>query len=201
MDLQKVASQRANTGARLRVIRELAGIPESFTEKELEKPLYFGRMIQNTDYILKTKEGRLLATAKALGVDVASLFGARGLALAHDAETPTPVDDAETTFIPRSESNGSETPPAAGQNADESMPEFPDDEPQDGEQAEFERLTAVLDQYMTYKEALDVPTSKGNPYEIARKELDSETATVESRGKMIERVRGFLIARHVRGVA
>jgi len=75
MEYQKHGRQRANTGARLRVTRELVGLPIALTEKQIEKPVLFGRIVQNTSHILQTPEGRIMATAQALGIDVASLFG------------------------------------------------------------------------------------------------------------------------------
>jgi hypothetical protein len=85
IELQKAASQRAATGARLRVIRQLTGMPESFAEKNIQKPLYFGRMIQNMKYILAEGElnnstvteetrqamiNRLMVYLKAKGINV-----------------------------------------------------------------------------------------------------------------------------------
>jgi hypothetical protein len=208
LELQKVASQRANTGARLRVIRELAGMPEAFAEKDIKNPLYFGRMIQNTDYILKTPEGRAMATAKALGVDIATLFGGRKL--------PGPDQDQPET-PPASNPPAGERPPdrltenqnsaanLAAEASAENEPDFPDDtesEAQQQEQTEFMRLTSILEEYMTYKEYLNVITKSGtNPYELAQAELDNKTATVESRSKMIDRIKAFLISKKVPGVA
>ena len=63
LEYTKVARQRAETGARLRVIRELTNMPTAFSKAEAEKPLIFGRIAQNTDYILQTPEGRAMASA------------------------------------------------------------------------------------------------------------------------------------------
>ena len=77
LELTKVARQRAATGARLRVIRQITGMPSAFEKAEIEKPFVFTCVVQNTDFILKTPEGRAMATAQALGWDEASLFGAK----------------------------------------------------------------------------------------------------------------------------
>jgi hypothetical protein len=74
LEYMKVARARASTGARLRVIRQLTGMPVTFTEQELTKPLVFSRIVQNTDYILATPEGRQMAVATALGVN-RNLYG------------------------------------------------------------------------------------------------------------------------------
>lgn len=76
LDYAKIARQRASTGARLRVIRQLTGMPVTFTENETAKPLVFSRIVQNTDFILGTKEGRMMAIAAATGV-AAQLYGQR----------------------------------------------------------------------------------------------------------------------------
>jgi hypothetical protein len=55
---------------------------------------------------------------------------------------------------------------------------------------------------MAFKEYLDTTTKSGtNPYKMAQDELSSKTATEESRSKMITRIRDFLIAKKVPGVA
>jgi hypothetical protein len=77
IDYMKFARQRAETGARLRVTHELTGMPAAYAPGQIDKGLVFGRVVQNTSYILQTPEGRALATAQALGLDVASLYGRR----------------------------------------------------------------------------------------------------------------------------
>jgi hypothetical protein len=205
LELQKVASQRANTGARLRVIRELAGMPEAFAEKDIQKPLYFGRMIQNTDYILKTPEGRAMATAKALGVDMSALFGSKKPDLAAAAAATETVVAGNTTSGEDTEGNPqSENAAQLAADAANDEPDFPDDPPNEGqgEETEFERLTATLEEYMTFKEYLDTTTKSGtNPYKLAQAELDNKNATEDSRRTMITRVRDFLIAKKISGVA
>jgi len=206
LELQKVAAQRANTGARLRVIRELVGMPVAFTKDELGKPLYFGRIVQNTDYILKTPEGRTMATAKALGVDIATLFGKPSLPSATAAqEADYTVTGAAPTEPeqqkPEDNSSGDNlADQAAGEDVD-----FPVDETevQQAEKSKFEEFSIVLEQYMdSYKEHLNIVVNNGvNPYELAMNERNNKNATVESRSKMVTRLRDFLIKRKVPGVA
>ena len=198
LELQKVAPQRANTGARLRVIRELVGMPTAFEAKDVEKPLLFGRIVQNTEYILKTPEGRAMATAKALGVDIATLFGKSSPALVNE---PPPAKKTETDdrAEPEPTSNTNTANLAAAAAADDDV-DFPVDE-NETELAEFERLTLVLEQYTTFKEYLNVIVQNGvNPYQLAQKELNNPDATVESRSKMVERIRDYLIKKQVPGV-
>lgn len=76
IELSKVARARASTGARLRVIRQLTGMPVALTAAEKSKPLVFSRIVQNTDYILGTKEGKMMAIAMATGA-ANMLYGQR----------------------------------------------------------------------------------------------------------------------------
>ena len=206
LELQKVATQRANTGARLRVIRELVGMPTAFDSKDIDKPLYFGRMVQNTEYILKTPEGRTMATAKALGMDISTLFGRPSLPPA----AATVVEDADITPAEKTNPEPEQKPEGNGnaanladQAANDDV-DFPADENevQQAEKARLDELTYTLEQYMSYKEYLNIKTGSGvNPYELAMAELNNKNATIESRSKMIDRVRDFLVKKHVPGVA
>jgi len=100
MEYRKHGKQRAQTGARLRVIRELTGMPTALTAEEISKPLVFARIVQNTGYILSTPEGKALATIQALGMDAAALWGRKnGLPEAEGLEreireVPPEPDDA-----------------------------------------------------------------------------------------------------------
>lgn len=67
LDYAKVARQRASTGARVRVIRQLTGMPVTFSQADVAKPLVFSRIVQNTDFILSTHEGKMMAIAMATG--------------------------------------------------------------------------------------------------------------------------------------
>lgn len=203
LEYTKVARQRAATGARLRVIRQLIGMPAAFERTDAARPFVFTRIVQNTDYILKTPEGRALATAQALGWETSALFG-------KNTAVAAPLVSAEEAYTtPAEETSAPEGGGAAGNAAAEAAasdePDFPadnDGQPQQEQETEFTRMTAVLEEYLTYKDFMNVTTKSGaNPYELALAELNSPTATEESRAKMIKRVRDFLIAKGVRGVA
>jgi hypothetical protein len=197
LELQKVAAQRANTGARLRVIRELVGMPVAFAQKDIEKPLLFGRMVQNTEYILKTPEGRAMATAKALGVDIATLFGKPSLPPATEAQeaeyTTAKTTDHETEHKPETNTTPAS---AAGTAESNDEPDFPDEPTGPGSEQE-DLLTQKglhIEQLMTtYKDALDVISKNGkNPYKMAQEELANPNATIESRDSMIKRLNDWL---------
>jgi len=193
MEYSKVARQRAATGARLRVIRQLTGMPSAFEPAEATKPMVFTRVVQNTDYILNTEVGRAMATAQALGVDVASLFGKPKLT------DSSPMRDVSSDDVPPS----NETPPdnnsaasMAAQAAAEE-PDFPDEPTGPGtspEKAEFDRLTNCIVEFIDgYKSALDVVSKNGkNPLKMAEDELNNPDATIETRKSMIDRLRTWL---------
>jgi len=202
LEYTKVARQRAATGARLRVIRQLTGMPAAFEKAEASKPFVFTRIVQNTDYILRTPEGRAMATAQALGFDMSSLFGSKKPPLPPAdsagaiAEGEEPNDTSEGTPVePENRSNAADLAAEAG--FDE--PDFPDEPTGPGAEQEdlFKEKTLVIEQYMTsYKEALDVTSKNGkNPYVMAQEELANSNATIESRNSMIERLRTWLHAK------
>jgi hypothetical protein len=177
-------------------------MPIAFSDDELSRPLYLGRIVQNTSYILQTPEGRAMATAQALGVDISALFGGKRL--------PDPAAIQTEGNPPAGEQTPDDTPPEnniadlAAEAAADNDVDFPEDTEGETQQAEteFMRLTGTLEEYMSYKEYLDVTTTSGtNPYKLAQAELNSKTATEESREKMINRIRNFLIGKHVPGVA
>ena len=67
LGLQKFGRQRASTGARLRVIRELTGMPISFKFDQLQRAMVFSRVAVNTDMFLSDPEMRNAAIKVALG--------------------------------------------------------------------------------------------------------------------------------------
>lgn len=198
LEYTKVARQRSETGARLRVIRELTNMPTAFSAEDAAKPLVFGRFAQNTDYILQTQEGRAMASAQALGVDVASLFSGRKLS----------ANETAAQVISGSDSVASLPPASAGT---ENVPHNDEPEPAENENANLasqaeadesiDSLSIILEQWIeTYKETLNVTLTNGaNPYRMAMEELDANNfnASIESRKTMIQRVKDFLKAKGV----
>lgn len=85
LEFTKVARQRASTGARVRVIRQLTGMPVTFTQAEIAKPLVFTRIVQNTDYILADPKGRAMAIAMATGA-AQMMYGAQSQQVVHADE-------------------------------------------------------------------------------------------------------------------
>ncbi len=75
LQLRKFARQRANTGARLRVIRALTGLKTGFTPDELSRPFVFPRFSVNMEAALRDPDMKRAALNQALGV-TADLYGA-----------------------------------------------------------------------------------------------------------------------------
>jgi len=67
LNYQKFGRQRASTGARLRVVRELTGMPIAFKPEQIKRAMVFCRIAVNTDLILADPEMREAAVKVALG--------------------------------------------------------------------------------------------------------------------------------------
>jgi hypothetical protein len=68
LNYQKFGRQRASTGARLRVINELTGMPTALEPNQVRKALVFARVLVNTDRLLEDPATRGEAVKHALGV-------------------------------------------------------------------------------------------------------------------------------------
>jgi hypothetical protein len=191
MEYMKFARQRAETGARLRVVKALTGMPTAFSREEAAKPLLFARVVQNTDYLLKTPEGRLLAAAQATGTQdvVADLYGRKQALPGPAGELP--AEPREVTG-----GSGGDIPADTGTSlaAEAAAGDDWTDLPPVREQDEFEELTFKLEEYLNgYEHVLnrDLQGNNGvaiNPYRIALAELQDPAATMVSRKNMIGRI-------------
>lgn len=198
LEYTKVARQRAATGARLRVIRQLTGMPVSFSADDIKKPMVFTRIVQNTAHILDTKEGRLMATAQALGTDISALlFGKNAPVAPAIAEEPETASSGEPELRNAGSSDASESYDNESTPADtatlaqqaSSIGTTPSAE-------EFQQLTIELEEMLlAYKDKLNVNLPSGvNPFNLAQAELGDFNAGIESRKSMIDRTKKFLIA-------
>jgi hypothetical protein len=188
LEYSKVAWQRANTGARLRVIRELTGMPTAFTKEDISKPMMFGRIVQNTSYILSTPEGRTLATAQALGLDMAAIFGGKkSLLPSESAEHEPETLPAETTAEETMPSEGASGEPEATRTAEaeEAQAELTGKAPSCNE---FETLTAALEEWREAYQEHYSPSA----INLIDTELNNPDATPDSRRAMIGRTKDFL---------
>ena len=149
-----------------------------------------------------------MASAQALGVDVASLFGGRKLP-AGEREAPAPAigSTENAAALPESTEDYQEIPFEEAEAAFDSSGTSSDSTAELAAQAsaggenEFDALTQSLEQWVvTYKDLLNVTLKNGaNPYKLAQEELDANNfnASVESRKAMIQRVKDFLKTRNV----
>ncbi len=94
IEYYKAGPMRAATGARLRVIRQLTGMPTAFDPKDIPKDganIVFSRIVQNTDFILSTPEGKTMAIAMATGA-AEMMYGKRQQQTTAEA-APAPAAD------------------------------------------------------------------------------------------------------------
>jgi hypothetical protein len=201
LEYQKMARQRANTGARLRVIHDLTTVPIALTPEQVSKPIVFGRTVQNTSYLLQTHEGRAMAAAQAFGSDISTLFGSKKPTL--ESSIPQTMEGKETNNTPeetpeQEPENRSNAADLANQ-ANSEEPEFPDEPTAPAKEHEdlLREKTLILEQIMlSHKDVLDKTSESGkNPYKIAQNELDNPNATIESRSSMTDRLRTWLQAK------
>jgi hypothetical protein len=197
LELQKVARQRAATGARLRVIRQLVGMPVSLTATDISKPMVFSRIVRNTEAMMKSPEGRALVMAEALGNNAQNLFGKKPeptQAIAASTEA-TPAADVEPENLRSANDPEPEAEPATdtASLASQANPGAPEKSP---DEKRFEELSLQLEELTTsYKDKLNVVLpSKMNPYLLAEDELKNDYATIASREEMIARTKKFLSA-------
>ena len=188
----KFALARAHTGARLRVIRSLTGLPSSFEKDQVGKPMFFARTVMNTEHILSTPEGRTMATAKALGMDVSSLlFGKKpdpAQAIAASTEpNPSSVEPENLRSANEPEAE-TETAADTASLASQANP--------GGEDRELENLSVELEALINEnRSVIDFVNKQNiNVYEKAQEELRSFVPTIESRKDMLKKVTAYVEA-------
>ena len=118
LELKKVARQRASTGARLRVIRELTGIPIAFGPDDVKRALVVSRIALNTDAMLDDPATRHAAIATAIG-STREIFGpgrSEPVAIEAPAEyevvtdaPPEVIDISGATMVPTDDGFGEPT--------------------------------------------------------------------------------------------
>jgi len=96
LELKKFATQRASTGAEMRVVRELVGMPTAFTQTDTRKPLILSQTVESTKFkvgiareIMKTPDGRQAVVNALFGASNA-LYGSQGQVSAPVDVTPSP---------------------------------------------------------------------------------------------------------------
>ena len=130
LELRKFRTARASTGARLKVIRELVGIPISFTAPQMRLPLVIGRISLNTDKLLEDPGTR--------GQVIQNMLGSADNVYGPAKVLPVPGKDENTIHgtaeeVPETDADGSDQPPD-----DDDFNLFPDAPLPDGDPAEAE---------------------------------------------------------------
>lgn len=117
VELKKVARQRAATGARLRVIRELVGIPIAFSKDDFQRALVVSRVAVNTDAMLEDPQTRRAAISHAVGA-ADTLFGTERNVTPQREALEAPQDEAEDFDDFDDESEEVEEPPIGERKAE-----------------------------------------------------------------------------------
>lgn len=97
LEMKRFAHQKAGTGARLRVIRELVGIPIGFKPAQIQKAIVISRIAVNTDELLSEPSMQVAAIQQAVGIQQ-QIFGpgqgnVERKVIAEDAGLEIPVDE------------------------------------------------------------------------------------------------------------
>ncbi|KKL15545.1 hypothetical protein LCGC14_2504540, partial [marine sediment metagenome] len=95
LELKKFARQRASTGARLRVIRELTGMPPTVKPADIQRAMVFSRVAVNTDQLLADPATRGAAINQAIGAQQ-EIFGPQERNVTPPIEAlPEPVEQIQ----------------------------------------------------------------------------------------------------------
>lgn len=170
IELRKAARQRASTGARLRVIRELVGIPIAFAKEDFQRALVVSRISLNTDEMLSDPSLRQAAVNHAVGAGE-SLFGP-----AERNVTP------EAAQIEAPQEQHAEQQPAASDEDDFDL-DAGDDEPIG---ADKQRVWKALDEY---DNAFTLPPKAAA--HIASFRADLRAASLEEMQKLLDWIKGW----------
>jgi len=161
LQLRKFARQRADTGARLRVIRALTGLKTGFAPEELEKPFVFARYTVNVQAMMDDPQMKQAAINQALGVSQ-EIYG-----------------PSERNVTPERE---------ALEAPAEEEPEAPDDDPFDekeGDLSEEQKARIALEEW------LNSDVLKESAKDLIRATLDDENATLAALLSLIERCKAY----------
>ncbi len=171
IELKKAARQRASTGARLRVIRELVGIPIAFEPDEIKKALVVSRIAVNTDVLLDNPETRQAAVDAALG-HTKAIYGPEDVTSEREA---LPDTDVKVEIM----EEGDQT------DTFDTFDEGPADSPPDDER---QKLDTQLNEWLLAEPVASSPKAMGIINEVLSK---GEAATLEEMGAVVKRCQDF----------
>ena len=171
LKLKRFARQKAGTGAHLKVIRELVGIPISFKPGQVQKAIVVSRISVNTDELLSTPGMQQAAITQAVGAQ-SQLFG------------------PGHSNVEREVIEESEAPPAQEEEQPE-KDDFVDDIP--WEETPEDVVRRGLQHYIdNNQEVYKLPAAA---LELARKMLGNKEATLEALQDCDKRIKDY-IERH-----
>lgn len=186
LEYKKFARQRAGTGARLKVIRELVGIPTSFKPQQMQKAIVVSRIAVNTDELMADPNMREAAIQQAVGAQ-AQLFGpgqghGERQVITEDAGLEIPVEEVH------------EPEPENGNGQEQSADDFQDDIPWNEDPRETIRrgLQHILDNNA------EVYCLPAEPLEIIKSSVDMPNITLEAIQDVEKRTKDY-IARKEQG--
>jgi len=159
LDYAKFGRQRAASGARMRVVRELVGIPTTFGPQDIGRAMVVSRIAINTDEMLDSPEMRQAAIQHAVG-GTDRLFGPKDVTPQRES---LPQPEGETTTEAPEEDDWGETADA-------------DEDP-------LEKARFDLEEWLLS----DVIASSQKATEEIRELLAREDATLEEMQDMIDR--------------
>ena len=166
IDLKKVARQRASTGARLRVIRELVGIPIAFEPAQIQKAMVVYRIAINTDELLANPETRQMAVEAAMN-GTTSIYGPKDV---------TPMQEA----LPEPEAE----PEAIAENDDFATFDQPEPVKQEDERR---NLRIQLEDWLLAEPVASSKDAAG----LIRELIADENATIEDMQALIDRCKKY----------
>jgi len=182
LELKKFSTQRASTGAELRVIRELVGMPTAIKGNQINQPMIFSQTVESTKFkvgiareIMQTPDGRQ-AVVNALFNQSAALYGppSGGQITAPVNVTPEPATPPE-----------SETEPAETEEPEDDIDFQAEGE---SETTPVEEAKITLNEYLL-DASLNL-TAKTEAH--INSVLDDESATLEQVNSTIERIKAYL---------
>lgn len=169
IELRKAARQRASTGARLRVVRELVGIPIAFSPEDFQRALVVSRIALNTDEMLSDPSLRQAAVNHAVGAAESLFGGAERNVTPEAAQIEAPQEQAEQQ-------------PAASADDDFDL-DAGDDEPIG---ADKQRVWKALEEY---DNAFTLPPKAAA--HIATFRSDLRAASLEEMQKLLDWIKGW----------
>jgi len=181
LNYQKFGRQRANSGARLRVIRELVGIPISFKPEEIKKAMIFSRIAINTDQLLEDPEMRQVAVKIALGAQT-QIYGPPKEQKMIEADYEVKNGNGDAQGGREGDAGGTQAP------APEQLPPW-DEKAESVKSPEQEEIAAHLEELKQFAQIEYLhPDAKA----MAQEELAKETHNLEVVVALIDRIKGWL---------